>query len=36
MERMTRELAALTHALESLAFAALGSRGPQVRRRDER
>jgi hypothetical protein len=34
MERMTRELSNLTHALESLAFAALGSRGPQVRRRE--
>jgi hypothetical protein len=34
MERMTRELSNLSHSLESLAFAALGSRGPQVRRRD--
>ena len=34
VERMSRELATLSRSLESLAFAALGSRGPQVRRRD--
>lgn len=34
LDRMTHELSNLTRSLESLAFAALGSRGPQVRRRD--
>ena len=34
VDRMTRELANLSRSLESLAYAALGSRGPQVRRRD--
>jgi hypothetical protein len=34
IDRMTRELATLSRSLESLAYAALGARGPQVRRRE--
>ena len=33
LERIRDELATLSHSLESLAYAALGTRGPQVRRR---
>jgi len=32
IERMARELQTLSRSLESLAYAALGSRGPQARR----
>ena len=32
IERMARELQTLSRSLESLAYAALGSRGPNVRR----
>jgi hypothetical protein len=35
VNRMSRELAHLTRALESLAYAALGVRGPHVRRPPE-
>ena len=31
--RLTRELAALNESLQALAYAALGSQAPQVRRR---
>jgi hypothetical protein len=34
LDRMTHELSNLSRSLESLAYAALGARGPQVRRRD--
>jgi chromosome segregation ATPase len=34
VDRMAREMSTLSRSLESLAYAALGSRGPQVRRRD--
>jgi hypothetical protein len=33
LEHIRGEIAALSHSLESLAYAALGARGPQVRRR---
>jgi hypothetical protein len=32
LEHIRGEIAALSHSLESLAYAALGQRGPQVRR----
>jgi hypothetical protein len=31
--RLTRELAALNESLQAIAYAALGTQGPQVRRR---
>ena len=31
--RLTRELAALNESLQALAYAALGTQGPQVKRR---
>jgi len=31
--RLTRELAALNESLQTLAYAALGTQGPQVRRK---
>jgi DNA-binding FrmR family transcriptional regulator len=33
IDRVANELASLSRALESLAYAALGTRGPNVRRR---
>ena len=33
LERLTREVATLSEALQALAYAALGHAGPQVRRR---
>jgi hypothetical protein len=33
LQRITRELASLNESLQALAYAALGSQGPQVRRR---
>jgi hypothetical protein len=33
LQRISRELSILNESLQALAYAALGSRGPQVRRR---
>jgi archaellum component FlaC len=33
LQRITRELSTLNESLQALAYAALGSQGPQVRRR---